>query len=121
MKRAIAPLKGFEAREIDKNLFSWMFDKKVVILRKRKRGEQPSTLTMNRTTFWVRIYELSMVARNTVTVTLIAGKIGELLEIDSSSLVGFTRSVRVTVKINHRKPLKWGIHLELRGKQKLWI
>ncbi|KAL8555773.1 hypothetical protein ACS0TY_003549 [Phlomoides rotata] len=131
MKRSMAPLKGFEAREIDKNLFSfqfnseedmrvvldrepWLFDKKVVILRELQRGEQPSTLTLNIATFWVRMYELLMVARNTGTVTLIAGKLGEHLEIDSSSLTGFTRSVREKIKIDLQKPLKGEIHLELR-------
>ncbi|KAL8543414.1 hypothetical protein ACS0TY_004086 [Phlomoides rotata] len=138
MNGAMAPLKGFEAREIDKNLFSfqfnseedmrvvldrepWLFDKKVVILRELQRGEQPSTLTLNRATFWVRMYELPMAARTTGIVTLIAGKLGELLEIDASSLAGFTRSVRVKIKMDLQKPLKGGIHLELREKQKLWI
>ncbi|KAL8483506.1 hypothetical protein ACS0TY_026263 [Phlomoides rotata] len=119
MKRAMASLK--EDMRVVLNREPWLFDKKVVNLRELKRGEQPSTLTLNGAIFWVRIYELPMAARNTVTVTLIAGKIGELLEIDSSSMAGFTRRVRVKVKIDLQKPLKGGIHLELRGKQKLWI
>ncbi|KAL8484305.1 hypothetical protein ACS0TY_026838 [Phlomoides rotata] len=63
VKRAMAPTRGFTAREIDKNLFSfqfntevdmrvvlnresWHFEKSVVILKELGRGEQPSALVL---------------------------------------------------------------------------
>ncbi|KAL8527866.1 hypothetical protein ACS0TY_005620 [Phlomoides rotata] len=136
MKRAMAPPKGFVAREIDKNLFLFhfnsehdmrvmlnrelcLFEKKVVTLKELERGEQPATMNLNRASFWVRLYELPMVARNHKIVELIVGKIGELLEVGSSTLGGFGMSVRVKVKVDLQKPIKCGIHLELNKEHKL--
>ncbi|KAL8519998.1 hypothetical protein ACS0TY_010797 [Phlomoides rotata] len=138
MKRAMASARGFDAREIRKNLFSfqfnskenmravlarepWHFDKNVVMLQELERGSQPLTIDLKYAAFWARIYDLPMVARNTGSITLIAGKIGDMVEIDSPSLEGFGRSVRVKIKINLNKPLKNGIYLEIPRGKKLWI
>ncbi|KAL8520178.1 hypothetical protein ACS0TY_010918 [Phlomoides rotata] len=138
MKRAMAPTRGFEAREIGNNLFSfqfnseddmravlarepWHFDKSVVMLQELNRGSQPSTITLTHAAFWVRIYDLPMAARTPGSINLIAGKIGGMVEIDQSSIKGFGRSVRVKIKIDLTKPLLKGIHLEIQRGRKLWI
>ncbi|KAL8470414.1 hypothetical protein ACS0TY_033045 [Phlomoides rotata] len=138
MKREMAPAGGFEALEIGKNLFSfqfktegdmravlarepWHFDKNVVMIEELKSGTQPSSFELKHAAFWVRINDLPMATRNEGSVSLIAGKIGDLVEIDSPSLEGFGRSVRVKIKIDLTKPLKNGIQLELQRGQKIWI
>ncbi|KAL8546388.1 hypothetical protein ACS0TY_006204 [Phlomoides rotata] len=138
MKRAMALAKGFVAREIDKNLFSfkfnsendmkmvlerepWLFKKNVVMLKELERGEQPADISFNWVTFWIWLYELPQAARNQRVIRLIVGKMGELFEIDTSSMEGFSRSIRAKVSLDPNKPLKAGIHMELQGKSKVWI
>ncbi|KAL8545825.1 hypothetical protein ACS0TY_005807 [Phlomoides rotata] len=116
MKRAMAPTGGFAAREIDKNLFSfqfnsemdlravlerepWHFDKNVLVLKEFGRGQQPADVNFNSAAFWVRIYELPMAARNQQILTLITGKIGELVELDTRSMEGFGQSIRAKIRI----------------------
>ncbi|KAL8484903.1 hypothetical protein ACS0TY_027267 [Phlomoides rotata] len=132
MKRVMAPARGFTAREIDKNLFlfqfnseadmrtvlnrePWLFEKNVVILKELGSGEQPSSIALCMTPLWVRVYDLPMVARNKNSISLIVGRIGELVEVDQTSLEGFSHSVRVKIKIDIQKPLKKGLI------QKVWI
>ncbi|KAL8555996.1 hypothetical protein ACS0TY_003708 [Phlomoides rotata] len=134
----MAPARGFTAKEIDKNLFSfhftteadlrtvlnrepWLFEKSMVMLRELGRGEKPSALVFNKTAFWVRIYELPMAARNRTSIALIAGKIGDVVEVDSLSLEGFSRSVRAKVNIDLQRPLLNVIHIELGASKKIWI
>ncbi|KAL8534199.1 hypothetical protein ACS0TY_010269 [Phlomoides rotata] len=76
------------------------------MLKELGRGEQPSAPIFCKTTFWVRIYDLSMVARNQNTIALISSKIGDLVEVDQMSLEGFSRSVHVKINIDLQRPLK---------------
>ncbi|KAL8511697.1 hypothetical protein ACS0TY_018211 [Phlomoides rotata] len=138
MKRAMNPPRGFTANEIGKNLFSfqfrshtdmlgvlarepWHFDKNVILLKELKRGEQPSTITFDSTNFWVRLYDLPVVARTLKSTNLIGGKIGEVLEVDMGSMEGIARSVQIKVKVDFRKPLKAGIQLEMGTRKRVWI
>ncbi|KAL8491105.1 hypothetical protein ACS0TY_022945 [Phlomoides rotata] len=73
MKKVMKPAKGFNAREVGSNLFSfqfrpkadmreviaqkpWHFDKNLLVLKEVERGEQPSKTNLNTTLFWVRLY-----------------------------------------------------------------
>ncbi|KAL8496991.1 hypothetical protein ACS0TY_020610 [Phlomoides rotata] len=86
MRKAMNPSRGFTAKEIGKNLFSfqfwsradllgilnrepWLFDKHVILLKELGGGEQPSTVTFTTSTFWVRIYDLPMAARSVKSIT----------------------------------------------------
>ncbi|KAL8477833.1 hypothetical protein ACS0TY_029939 [Phlomoides rotata] len=138
MKRAMAPAGGFDAREIDKNLFffhfnsvkdmkavldrePWHFDKNVLVLQELGCGVQPAAIKFTQVAFWVRLYELPMGLRNKRIITLIAGKIEKLMEIDPRTLEGFGRSIRAKIRVDTHKPLKCGIHMELQGNKKIWI
>ncbi|KAL8496970.1 hypothetical protein ACS0TY_020595 [Phlomoides rotata] len=80
MKKVMNLTKGFTAKEIGKNLFSfqfnyvadmrevldrepWHFDKHILLLKELGRGEQPSSISFEKTAFWVRIYDLPAMAR----------------------------------------------------------
>ncbi|KAL8543019.1 hypothetical protein ACS0TY_003771 [Phlomoides rotata] len=134
----MAPAGGFAAREIDKNLFSfhfntetdmkkvldrepWYFEKNMLVLKELGHGTQPAAVKLNSTAFWVRIYELPIAARNQRVITLVAGRIGELVEIDMRSMKGFGQSVRAKIRIDLHKPLKSGIHLEIQENKKIWV
>ncbi|KAL8507548.1 hypothetical protein ACS0TY_018189 [Phlomoides rotata] len=70
--------------------------------------------------FWIRIYDLPMMARTKRIVGLIAAKCGEILEVDERSLEGLSRSVRIKANLDLTKPLKNGIQLEIRASQSIW-
>ncbi|KAL8494414.1 hypothetical protein ACS0TY_025284 [Phlomoides rotata] len=137
MKKAMKPSNGFIAKEVGQNLFSfkfrskidlrevlarepWHFDKHLLILKELDMGEQPSTAQLHHTPFWVRLYDLPMAARTVANITLIAKKCGDVLEIDKGSVDGFSRSVRVRVKVDLLKPVKRGTKLEI-SNSSVWV
>ncbi|KAL8556719.1 hypothetical protein ACS0TY_004251 [Phlomoides rotata] len=54
-------------------------------------------------------------------MNLIAARCGEVLEIDTNSLVGISRSVRIKVRIDLHKPLKKGMKLEMKKRNTIWV
>ncbi|KAL8491100.1 hypothetical protein ACS0TY_022940 [Phlomoides rotata] len=99
----------------------WHFDKNVVLLKELGSGEQPSTIEFTTVTFWVRLYDLPMSARNPSSIKKIGECIGEVVEIDPTSLDGVARSIRIKVKIDYSKPLRRGIFLELKDAKQVWV
>lgn len=92
----------------------------MILLKELKSDEQPSHVVFDKTAFWVWMYNLSKGAGKENAVKQIYGRLGVLLKIDKGSLEGFARSVRVKVKIDIRKSLCKGIHLEV-GNGKIWV
>ncbi|KAL8457671.1 hypothetical protein ACS0TY_035514 [Phlomoides rotata] len=126
MKRAMNPSKGFTAKEIGPNLFSfnfkshddlmevkrrepWHFEKSLVILKEIEKGEQPSVVSFRKTNMWIMLYDLPMAARSTKYIQSIASRCGEVVEIDKDSTKGFGRSIRVKELLNiHEDKLPFG-------------
>ncbi|KAL8512437.1 hypothetical protein ACS0TY_018782 [Phlomoides rotata] len=138
MKKAMNPPHEFTAKEIGKNLFSfqfrssmdfdrvlarepWHFDKHILMLKELGKGEQPSAVMFDKPPFWIRIYDLPVVARKQKTIGLLAGKCDDLVEMDAASLKGLTRSVRAKVSVDISKPLTKGTLLELNPLNRIWI
>ncbi|KAL8512470.1 hypothetical protein ACS0TY_018808 [Phlomoides rotata] len=138
MKCAMCPSKGFTAKEIGPNLFSfnfkshddlmevkrrepWHFEKSLVILKEIEKGEQPSTMSFTKTNMWVRMYDLPMAARSTKYIQSIASRWGEVVEIDKDSMEGFGRSIRVKVNLDTTQPLKTGLKVVNRDGKPAWI
>ncbi|KAL8541618.1 hypothetical protein ACS0TY_002761 [Phlomoides rotata] len=61
-----------------------------------------------------------MAARTVANITLIAKKCGDVLEIDKASVDGFSRSVRVRVKVDLLKLVKRGTKLEI-SNSSIWV
>ncbi|KAL8513790.1 hypothetical protein ACS0TY_013050 [Phlomoides rotata] len=99
----------------------WHFDKNVILLKELDSGEQSSTVLFSTVTFWVRLYDLPMVARNSRSIEKIGGCIGDVVEIDQASLNGVARSIRIKAKIDYSKPLRSGITLELKDSKQVWV
>lgn len=93
MKKAMNPSRGFTAKEIGKNLFSfqfrtkrdmeaiidrepWHFDKRILMLKELGTNEQPSAVKFERIVFWVRMYDLPSRARKGKVIQQIAGICG---------------------------------------------
>ncbi|KAL8514223.1 hypothetical protein ACS0TY_013373 [Phlomoides rotata] len=138
MKRAMSPSKGFTAKEIGPNLFSfnfkchddlleikkrepWHFEKSLVILKEIERGEQPSAMSFTKTNMWVRLYDLPMAARSTKYIQSIASRCGEVVEIDKDSMEGFGCSIRVKVNLDTTQPLKTGLKIVNSDGKPAWI
>ncbi|KAL8548863.1 hypothetical protein ACS0TY_007939 [Phlomoides rotata] len=124
MKKATKPTNGFIAKETDlREVLArepWHFDKHLLVLKELDMGEQPSTAQLHHTPFWVRLYDLPMVARTLANTSLIAQKCGEVLEVDKASVDGFSRSVRARVKVDLLKPVKRGTKLEI-SNNSVWV
>lgn len=129
MKKAMKPSKGFTAREVGPNLFSfqfqsrndvedvikkepWHFEKNLVILKELDKGEQPSLVKFDSVGLWIRLYDLPMAFRTEQRVRTIAHSCGFPIEIDKLSIEGLGRSVRVKVRVNVSRPLKKGVKIE---------
>ncbi|KAL8461739.1 hypothetical protein ACS0TY_033007 [Phlomoides rotata] len=77
-------------------------------------------MELNTTPFWVRLYDLPMATRSVRNISHIAGRCGEVLNVDSTSMDGFSRSVRVRVQVDIRKLMKQGTKVEINNTS-LWI
>ncbi|KAL8457923.1 hypothetical protein ACS0TY_035691 [Phlomoides rotata] len=81
MKRAMNPTKGFTAKEIGPNLFSfhfqsqidlrevlscepWHFERNIMALKQLDLGERPSSTVFSSMAMWVRLYDLPLSARS---------------------------------------------------------
>lgn len=76
------------------------------MLKELGSDEQPSSVKFEKIAFWVRIYDLPSGARKGKIIHQIAGKCGEVVEIEEKSLEGISRSARARIYINPLKPLK---------------
>lgn len=138
MKRLWNPAYGLTCREIETNLFSfqfknirdlqkvlsmepWTFNKHILVLKRAKSDVQPSAMNMDSVPFWIRIYDLPYGGRSEDIIQQIGTRIGKVLEIDKSTLQGMSRSVRVKVEINLRKPLRRGTKISMGQGEPLWL
>ncbi|KAL8487062.1 hypothetical protein ACS0TY_023660 [Phlomoides rotata] len=99
----------------------WTFDKNVLLLKELEDGVQPSAVSFQTSTFWVRLYDLPPSTRTYKAVHQIGTILAETIEIDQASMEGVTRSIRLKVRIDFQKPLKRGIRLEIRDKEPIWV
>lgn len=138
MRKIWKPGKGMTAKEIEPNLFSfqfnhwrdmekvlsmepWHFDKHLLVLKQLDSGEQPSAIKFDSTPFWIRIYDMPLIARTERTIRLICERLGKVIEIDNSTMEGFSRSVRIRVLLNLNKPLRRGAKIAIPNAEHLWI
>ncbi|KAL2892709.1 Chaperone SurA [Bienertia sinuspersici] len=133
MKNAWKPQeKNFMVREMGKNLFifhffaaadrkqvldsgPWAFDDHLMVLRPMEGDEQPENLEFSYADFWVRVYNMPMEKRSKEGAMWLGGSLGALLEYDDSDLSGWTKSMRIRVRINIHKPLGRGKKVVIKG------
>ncbi|KAK6125828.1 hypothetical protein DH2020_040424 [Rehmannia glutinosa] len=137
MKKSWKPRKGFTAREWGKNLFlfsfadtrdrdwvlknqPWHFEGFLFAIKPISGTEQPSTLNITESSFWIRVYDLPVACMNEKTIQLIAKQVGSFEAWDPSPDSLFGKSARCKVAIDITKPLVRGITIKLKG-ESLWI
>lgn len=138
MKKLWNPSRGLTCRDLGSKLMSfqfnssrdlkrvmdmepWHFNKHVLVLKQRTDEIQPSAMKFNTIPFWIRIYDLPKIRRTELTLRQIGSRFGEVLEVDSSTLSGITRSVRVKVMINLEKPIKRGTKIQIGKADPCWL
>lgn len=100
----------------------WHFNKNVLVLKRLQKEEQPSEVKLNKTPFWIRLYDLPPVCRSEFAVKQIAGRIAdEVVDIDKRTLEGLARSVRVRVNLDLSKALKRGTKIKNKEGKVCWI
>lgn len=83
----------------------WCFDQNLLILQELDSSVQPSDIVLNTSPFWVRIYNMPFDCRTVDNVRRLAGKLGEVLEIEDD-VIGWDRSMRVRVLLNVQNPIR---------------
>lgn len=129
MKGAWRVKKGFNFREISSNLFSfqfsdvgekervfksgpWSFDRALLVLREPGMI-QPSKMTFEESPFWIRLYDLPFSAMNRETAVMLGNRIGEVLDVDESTVRVCGKFIRLRVMLNITKPLRRGVMVNM--------
>lgn len=138
MKKLWCPTKGMVCRDMGASLISfqfhskrdmdrvldmepWHFNKQILVLNKISNDVQPSLMKFSRTPFWIRLYDVPMRGRNESTLRQIGGRFGEIVEIDSTTMRGMTRSIRMKVLLDLEKPMKRGTRIRVGSGEPCWI
>ncbi|KAJ4842860.1 hypothetical protein Tsubulata_040286 [Turnera subulata] len=121
--------RGLQVSELEKNLFMfrfgdardktkvlmgepWHFDRNVLILQSIEGNEQPFTIDLFRTPFWVHVYDLPFNYRDPEVARMIGKKLGFLMDVYEEDEWEMLSFLRVRVMLNLRVPLCK--HLEIK-------
>lgn len=84
----------------------WMFDKYVLLLQQIQAMKQPSRVTLDKATFWIRLYDLPVSAMTENVIEKLGSKAGRVISIghQKDHHIG-GRYVRVRIEVEVRQPL----------------
>ncbi|KAF5469007.1 hypothetical protein F2P56_013112 [Juglans regia] len=100
----------------------WAFDKQLVLLKEFDGLVQAKGLTIVHVPFWVRIYDLPLMARNSYVGKLIGSLIGEFLEVDlAKGEFEWGEFMRVRVLLDISTPLQRRKKLKLGDENYCWV
>lgn len=97
----------------------WSFDKALLML-KDPGYVQSSQLEFKETQFWVRAYDIPVIAMNMAIAKIIGDVFGRALELDEEQVMLSAKYLRVRVMVDVTKPLRRGIIMVF-GKTKVWV
>lgn len=60
----------------------WNFDKCLILLKELDGGQQVKNITMNKNFFWVRVYDLPLMAHNEYTGQVLGKAKGRFIKVD---------------------------------------
>lgn len=83
----------------------WTFDQNLVILNEIEGNAQPSSIALNHSPFWARLYNLPMNSRSEKCIRAIGGGLGTVLEVESDGVV-WDKSARLKILVDVTKPLR---------------
>lgn len=138
MKKLWSPSKGLVCRELGSNLISfqfnakrdmerildmepWHFNKHILVLTPLASDIQPSLMKFDKTSCWVRLYDVPMRGRKTDTLHQIGQRLGKVLEMDDNTTTGIASSVRMKILLDLNNPLKRGVKIRIGTAEPCWI
>lgn len=138
MKKLWGPTQGVSCRELGHNLISfqfkskrdmkrvldmepWHFNKHILVLKQFTGDTQPSAMKIDKTPFWIRVYDLPMVGREEKVLKQIGARFGEVIDIDRETMNGISRSVRMKILLKLEHPLKRGTKIKIGNAESCWI
>ena len=100
----------------------WSFDKYLLVLHKFGKGDSVSTITFNRSSFWIQVHGLPMRMQTKEVVEKIAGPLGPIEKVDVGSR-GFSlgKYLRLRMSIDISKPLSRGRVVRMGATEKGWV
>ncbi|KAM7526648.1 hypothetical protein LguiA_016550 [Lonicera macranthoides] len=132
--------RDFSIAEMGRNIFSfafdsekdsemvlrkgpWNFEHSLVVIQPVDGTLQPSVMQFSHAKFWVRLYNLPFLCRSREIVSIIGGKIGDVVDVDMGmNGDGLGKFIRVRVIIDISKSLKRGVKVGLANNTApIWI
>lgn len=138
MKKLWNPSKGMTCRELGSNLVSfqfnakrdmervqsmepWSFNKHILVLKPLDYDIQPSMMKFDKVPCWIRLYDIPMRGREEAALRMIGQRFGEVIEIDTATVGGISRSVRMKIRLNLENALKRGTKIRVGTSDPCWI
>lgn len=94
----------------------WSFDKSLILVKDFDRSQQVKSIKMEDASFWVRVYDLSLIACNEYIGHLINNSLGQFEEIDlihgeveSSEFMRIRVNIDITKHLLRWKNLNFGL------------
>ncbi|XP_035543083.1 uncharacterized protein LOC118346304 [Juglans regia] len=139
MTRAWRPVRGMCFRDLNANLFlvefedlrdkervlregPWSFDKQLVLVQEVDGSKQVHQIKIQEATFWVRIHDLPLRARNAYVGERIGKKIGKVEEVDlAKGEVAWGEFLQVRITLDVMKPLLRGTKFTMGNGESCWV
>ncbi|GAV75574.1 DUF4283 domain-containing protein, partial [Cephalotus follicularis] len=137
MKSLWKPKFGLRIRDIGNNLFlfqfnneqdrmkvlelgPWWFDRHILLLDKVDVETHPSSISLHKASFCVRVYGVPFLCLSDTVVRIIRDNIGDLEEIEvTSGKKENSQYLKLRVRIDVREPLRRGMKLRIGGAEKV--
>ncbi|XP_062017468.1 uncharacterized protein LOC133733842 [Rosa rugosa] len=139
MVMAWMPTKAMKFREIDDNLFlfifgnmedkqrvldngPWHFENALLVLDYTDGTVRPSEMKLNRADLWVQVHNLPLLGMNVALGRMIANCLGKCLEVEEDGDGECWRNcMRLRVRLDVTKPLRRGMKICLEGCEPFWV
>ncbi|KAL6201237.1 hypothetical protein ACLB2K_024952 [Fragaria x ananassa] len=139
MVMAWNPTKDMKIREIDDNLFlfvfrnvedkqrvldngPWHFDNALLVLDYTDGTVSPSEMKLNHADLWVQVHNLPLLGMNVVLGRRIANYLGKYLEVEEEGDGEcWGKYMRLRVRLDVMQPLRRGMKICLEGCEPIWV
>ncbi|XP_050217735.1 uncharacterized protein LOC126668590 [Mercurialis annua] len=99
----------------------WHYDRQLIVLSEIKGDEQPSTMKLNNSPFWVRLCNIPLNCRDRDSVLRIGERVGPVMEVREEDLESWGKHVRVRIMVDITRPLKRGVMVRNNRGEKVWV
>ncbi|KAK6164611.1 hypothetical protein DH2020_001475 [Rehmannia glutinosa] len=93
----------------------WHYEGGLFAIKALKENEQPSTITIQHSAFWVRAYDIPIACINPSVAKTLVGQLGEISALDHSTEGLFRKFLRFKVNLDLTNPLQRSITIRIKG------